>query len=77
MPDPSNTKLLDRWFGSDVWREIVDEAEAGDEDSMWMMEHVSMHLASLTFHLNNESGDARIEYELSFFEELCDDFEVA
>lgn len=77
MSENTNTRLLDRWFGSDVWREIVDEAETGHEDSMWMMEHVSQHLASLTFHLNNDSGDTRVEYELSFFEELCDDFEVA
>ena len=72
-----SVEIINRWFCSDVWDEIVNDANAGDQDSMNLMEQCSWQLASLVFHLKNQSGQDRVEYDLSFFIELCDDFEVA
>lgn len=69
--------LLDRWFGSDVWTDITQDADDGCADSLELMQEVSDQLCSLTFHLKNNSDDDRVAYELKYFERLCDDFEVA
>lgn len=68
--------LLDRWFNSNVWRTICDEAEQDDPDSLELMEQVNEQLQSLIFHINNKSGQPRIEYEISYFANLCEMFEV-
>ncbi len=65
--------LLHKWFGSDVWTNIC---ECEDEDSAELMETVSTQLESLIFHVQNQSGDERIQYELSFFSDLCNQFDV-
>ena len=69
--------LLERWFASDAWMGISESASDGDEDSLQLMEEVSEQLANLIFHLQNQSGDARVQYELAYFQTLCDDFGVA
>ena len=69
-------ELLERWFSSDVWEEICNDADAGDQDSVELMEHVSWHLTSLSFHLQNDSGPDRVSYEMKFFVQLCDEFGV-
>lgn len=71
------SQLLERWFGSEAWMGISESASDGDEDSLQLMEEVSDQLASLIFHLHNQSGDARMQYELAYFQALCDDFGVA
>ena len=70
-------KIIDLWFSSECWAEIVTDAERGCPDSIDLMEEVSDHLCSLTWHLKNRSDDDRIVYELSYLSQLCDDFEVA
>lgn len=70
-------QLLDRWFGSPVWEQITQDADQGCIDSHDLMIEISDQLASLTFHLQNESSDERVAYELRYFEQLCDDFNVA
>ena len=75
--DNDDTALLNRWFGSPAWSGICEEAEAGDGDSLQLMEEVSDQLASLIFHLHNDSDAPRIQYELKYFTTLCDDFGVA
>ena len=70
-------QIIDRWFNSKVWQEIVEDADVGDSDSIELMEQVSDQLASLTFHLANNSGAERVAYELAWFNRLCDDFGVA
>ena len=42
-----------------------------------LMEDISDQLASLIFHLKNDSSEDRIAYEMNFFQALCDDFDVA
>ena len=69
--------VMDRWFNSDVWEVICEDADQGDQDSIELMEEISNHLGSLTFHLKNESGHDRVQYEMSYFTKLCDDFGVA
>lgn len=70
-------EVLDRWFSSDVWQQITSDTQDGCEDSLELLELVYDQLGSLIFHLTNESSDKRVEYELSFFIKLCDDFGVA
>ena len=70
-------ELLDLWFGSDVWDQITTDAIDGCSDSMELMEHVNDQLANLIFHLQNESNTDKIQQELSFFAQLCSDFDVA
>lgn len=66
-----------RWFASECWEQITKDADAGCIDSIDLMEEISDHLGSLTWHLNNQSEQARIDYEIAYFTQLCDDFEVA
>ena len=72
-----NFDLLDRWFCSKAWVGITEDADNGCPDAIELMEEISDNLCSLTFHLKNDSNDERIKYELKYFEQLCDDFEVA
>ena len=66
--------LLERWFSSDAWTSICNEED--DPDSIELMETISDHLASLIFHINNNSGQDRIDYELRYFVDLCNNFEI-
>ena len=68
---------LDRWFSSSVWQAIITMADLEDEASVYLLNEVNDHLCSLTYHLKNKSGDIRIEYEIKYFDELCEDFGVA
>jgi hypothetical protein len=68
--------VLDTWFNSDEWANVCEHGENGDRDSLELMELVSDQLASLTFHLNNGSGDTRVSYEIEYFKQLCRDFNV-
>lgn len=75
--DGDETELLDRWFNSEAWSKITCDADGGCDASLDLMEEVNQQLASLIFHLKNNSSEHRIEYELNFFRGLCDDFGVA
>lgn len=68
--------ILEKWFGSDTWDIICNNAEQGDEDSLELMDNVADDLTSLVFHANNESPHTRIEYELSKFQKLIEDFDI-
>lgn len=68
--------VIDKWFNSDAWNVIVQDAEGDDQDSIDLMEEVSDNLNSLIFHLNNSSGVTRIEYEINKFRQLLFDFDV-
>lgn len=70
------TGVLDTWFNSDEWACVCETGESGDADSLELMERVSDQLASLTFHLQNDSGDERVNYEIEYFKQLCKDFDV-
>ena len=67
------TDGLDRWFESDAWKQITQDADDGDEDSKELMQQVSDQMGNLLFHLHNESCDEKILYELSYFDKLGDD----
>ena len=69
-------ELLDKWFSTQSWMMIQDEAEAGDEDSMKLVDEINEHLLSLIFHLENNSGQERVQYELNYFVELYKAFET-
>lgn len=70
-------ELVDRWFSSKQWEQILTMGEIGDQPSMDLMHQVSDQLCSLVYHLRHRSGDTRIQYELKYFIELCEDFGVA
>lgn len=70
-------EILDKWFGSDAWEQIMNDAGDGDADSIELMEQVNDQLCNLIFHLHNDSNHNKIMYEVSYFERLCDDFDVA
>lgn len=69
----SGHDVLRKWFSSDVWENIC---ETDDESCVELMERVSDHLGSLIFHVQNKSGEERIQYELRFFTDLCQQFDV-
>lgn len=69
--------ILDRWFSSSAWQDIITMADLEDDVSVYLLNEVNDHLTSLTYHLKNKSGDTRIAYEIRYFDELCGDFGVA
>ena len=69
-------EILDKWFSTQSWMMIQDEAETGDEDSMKLVDEINEHLLSLIFHLENNSGQERVQYELNYFVELYKAFET-
>ena len=60
-------QLLDRWFGSPVWKSICIDADTGCTDSQELMETCSEFLRELVFHLENNSPKSRIDYEMKMF----------
>ena len=68
--------IIDKWFDSDVWYNIITEADNDCPDSLELMEIVSTDLSSLIFHMQNNSGHERVQYELRKFQKLIKDFEV-
>jgi hypothetical protein len=70
-------ELLDRWFNSAAWAQIQDESHQGCQESLKLMENINEQLGSLIFHLQKDPTGDRILYELKYFAELCDDFNVA
>lgn len=76
MSDIQPDELLDKWFTSDVWKQITEDGSSGCEESILLMEQVNDQLNNLIFHLSNDSNVERIQYELSYFVDLCDDFDI-
>lgn len=65
--------ILERWFGSAAWTDICN---SDDDDSLELMETINGQLTSLIFHIRNKSSEDRLQYELRFFTELCEQFEI-
>lgn len=74
--DHSANHLLERLFASDIWEQISASASLGDDDSLDLMTQVSDQLASLTWHIQNDPESSRVQYELKYFKELCEDFDI-
>ena len=69
--------LLDLWFESDAWATIQHNAsEYNCPDSTELMEQINDQLGSIIFHLKNESGADRMYYELLFFQNLINEFDI-
>tara|TARA_A100001011_G_C14017013_1_gene717830 strand:- start:279 stop:524 length:246 start_codon:yes stop_codon:yes gene_type:complete len=68
--------IIDRWFDSDVWKTIVNDADNDDRDSLDFMQTVSEDLNSLIWHMQNNSGHERVVYELGKFQKLINDYEL-
>ena len=68
--------LLERFFASDIWQQISTQASLGDDDSLDLMNQISDQLASLTWHIQNDPDSNRVQYELKYFKELCEDFDI-
>jgi hypothetical protein len=71
----SGHDVLDIWFTSKSWTMISDAADSGDESSAQLVDEINEHLLSLIFHLENNSGLDRVQYELNYFVELYNAFE--
>lgn len=69
-------EILERWFQSKVWTQICSDADEDDQDSIELMEEVNERLRNLLFHLGNESGQKRIQYEMNYFLQLCYNFDI-
>lgn len=70
-------ELVDKWFSSSEWENLLEMSEMGCEVSLLLMREVSDQLCSLVFHLRNKSENTRIQYELKYFTDLMDHFGVA
>lgn len=68
-------RTIDNWFSSSYWKQVCDRGDQGCTASLELMQRVSDMLNSLIFHLSNESGDARVQYELKQFDNLLKQFE--
>ena len=62
--DDPNTNILDEWFQSDIYKTVVNQAVLGDSDSMDLLGQIDAHLDAATFHINNDSGRPRVDYEV-------------
>ena len=71
---PNELDELDKWFNSDSWAAIVASADADCEDSLEVMEHVSNHLGSLTWHMQHDSPKDRVDYEIKQLEKYVKQF---
>lgn len=70
-------EVLERWFSSDAWINICNDGKSDDPDSMELMEDVNDALQSIIWHVQNNSGESRVQYELGYFVKLCQDFDVS
>ena len=66
---------LDGWFNSSYWKQICSRADAGCETCLALMERVSDMLNSLIYHIQNDSGSSRVQYEINQFTNLLKQFE--
>ena len=71
---PPELEVMDRWFSSDVWNDIVRHADNDCEDSLEVMDTVNDHLASLCWHMKNNSSKSRVDYEIKLFEKYTNQF---
>ena len=60
---------FDRFIKSDLYRQICDDADGGDEDSIAAMDTISEMLVNICWHLENKSPGHRISYELNIITE--------
>ena len=56
---------FDRFIKSDLYRQICDDADDGDEDSITAMDTISEMLVNICWHLENKSPQHRISYEIN------------
>lgn len=68
-------KMLDDWFDSEHWANVCALADQGNDSCSELMQRVCDMLGSLIFHLENESGQQRVSYELDQFRKLLSQFE--
>lgn len=72
--NPPELKVMDRWFSSDVWDNIVQHADQDCEDSLQVMDTVNDHLCNLCWHMQNGSSQSRVKYEIKQFENYTNQF---
>ena len=73
-PAGDDISVLDEWFGGHAWKSVLKDADAGDHDSLELMENVSALLTSLIFHLQNDSAKERVDYEINQFRKLIEEY---
>ena len=69
---------FDRFIKSKLYRKICDDADAGDKDSLEVMEQIADMLSNVCWHLDNESDNGRVDYEINTMNKYVDswgDFE--
>jgi len=60
----NHLEFLDKWVSTDTFSKICEEADGGDEDSIELISELNERISSLMFHIENESGEQRVAYEL-------------
>jgi len=71
-PEVEAMQIIDEFVKSEVYINICKHAEDGDTDSTRVLEELSTHMGSICFHLQNESGEDRIRYELVELKRFAD-----
>lgn len=61
----NHLSFLDDWMETDVFTKICEDADSGDEDSVELVSELLFRVDSLMFHVENESGEKRVAYELA------------
>jgi hypothetical protein len=74
---PSNDlsfEFIDKWMETDIFSQICEDADSGDEDSIEVIDELNSRIESLMFHIQNESGYERIAYEMNNIRKFVNSF---
>jgi len=67
-------EVLDKWFASDMYTTVENDAFLGCGNSVEFLKEFEMHLDSAHFHLKNNSSRSRIDYDLCQMANLVKSF---
>jgi hypothetical protein len=70
----NHLSFLDDWMKTQVFTKICEEADAGDEDSMNFVSELLFRIDSLMFHVENQTSEQRVAYELNSVREFIKPF---
>ena len=72
--DTNDLAVIDKWFNSDEWADIVAAADDDCDVCLQVMENVSSYLGNLTWHMQQGSPKQRIDYEINLLEQYVQQF---
>ena len=72
-PNP-DVDFLDQFISSDIYKTICNDADRGDQDSVELIDQVTIHLDSIMWHIAHGSDQDRVDYDLKRFRDFVADF---